>query len=135
MADHNDLVVIVSKSKVEYSRAIRSLRRQRELLEKACFRMLAYAEKNEDDPKAYKYQQIHGCILDQCICLDKQHDLITRIRDLESYGEERTEEVGEVVIVREDDGHTHLVGEPPKWARVVAEAVAGDPESDTRNLH
>jgi len=65
---------------------------------------------------------IQSLITAQSICIDKEHHVLMRLRDLEAFGVEESTEFGAIIIQREDDGSESIVGEPPGWARLVAQA-------------
>jgi len=135
MAKRNDLQAMAAESRAEYGQAIRRLRRELKRLDKARVRLHAHAEKHPNDPTAYKYQHIHQVNLDESILLDKIHELLVRIRELESFGEERETEIGEVVVVQEADGTEYILGEPPRWTSLVSQAGISPAVPDPESLH
>lgn len=76
----------------------------------------------EKDSGKLRPQLIASLITAEAICLDKQHQILMRLRDLEAFGVDESTEIGAIIIQQDDDGKTHLVGEPPAWAHLVAKA-------------
>ena len=104
---------------------VRELRRLRRICT-----ILGSKLENELKGSDFKVGRIHSLVLDQSILLDKQHELLSRIRDLEHYGDEELEAAFQIVI-REDDGTTRIAGRYVPREVVDAEASGGPVGSDS----